>query len=213
MANPENESRLFAISDVHGNSEALARLLAQIRLTPSDTLVMLGDVINRGDDTRGVIEQLIAVNEYCNLVCILGNHEEVLLEVLRRPEAIEQFLSMGGDSTLASYGDLSLPEQIPSQHIEFIRGFVPYFETPEFIFVHANYCWYLPMEEQPASLLRWTSIEAEPPKAHLSGKLVICGHSPGQVRDLGHCICIDTGCGFGGNLTGLDLCSRQIFHS
>ena len=174
---------------------------------------MLGDVINRGNDTRGVIEQLIAVDQYCNLVCILGNHEEVLLEVLRRPEAIDQFLSMGGDSTLASYGNLSLPEQLPSQHIELIRGFVPYFETPEFIFVHANYCWYLPMKDQPASLLRWTSIEVEPPKAHTSGKLVICGHSPGPVRDLGHCICIDTGCGFGGNLTGLDLYIRKLLQS
>ncbi len=213
MANPEIESRIFAIGDVHGNSKALERLLTQIRLRPSDTLVMLGDVINRGNDTRGVIEQLIAIKEYSNLVCILGNHEEVLLEVLRRPEAIEQFLSMGGDSTLASYGDRSLPQQIPSQHIEFIRGFVPYFETPEFIFVHANYCWYMLMEEQPASLLRWTRIEAEPPKAHISGKLVICGHSPRPVRDMGHCICIDTGCGFGGMLTGLDLYSRKLFFS
>ena len=208
MAIPENESRIFAIGDVHGNSEALERLLAQIRLRPSDTLVMLGDVINRGNDSRGVIKQLMAVDEYCNLICVLGNHEEVL----RRPEAIEQFLSMGGDSTLESYGDLSSPQQIPRQHIEFICGFVPFFETPDFIFVHANYCWYMPMEEQPASLLRWTSIEAEPPKAHVSGKVVICGHSPGLVRDSGHCICIDTGCGFGGILSGLDLYSHKLFH-
>lgn len=213
MANPKNESRILAIGDVHGNSAALERLLAKMRLRPHDTLVMLGDVINRGNDTRGVIEQLIAVAKFCNLVCILGNHEEVLLEVLRRPEAIEQFLSMGGDSTLASYGDLSLPQQLPSQHLEFIGGFVPYFETPNFIFVHANYCWYMPMDEQPGSLLRWTSIEDESPKAHTSGKIVICGHSPGLVRDLVHCICIDTGCGFGGVLTGLDLHNRQLFHS
>ncbi len=204
---------MFAIGDVHGNSKSLERLLAQIRLKPSDTLVMLGDVINRGNDTRGVIEQLMAVDEHCNLICVLGNHEEVLLEVLRRPEAIEQFLSMGGDSTLVSYGDLSLPQQIPCKHIEFIRGFVPYFETPDFIIVHADYCWYMPMEQQPASLLRWTSIDVEPPKAHISGKLVLCGHSPGPVRDLGHCICIDTCCGFGGNLTGLDLYSRKLFLS
>ena len=204
-----SESRVFAIGDVHGESKALEQLLEQLDIGPGDTIVMLGDVINRGSDTRGVIDQLLELQRRCNLLCILGNHEQVLLEVLNRPSAIEQFLQMGGDKTLESYGNIQCPSEIAGHHLKFIRGFVPYVELEECIFVHANYCWYMPMNEQPASLLRWTRIEDEPPQAHISGKRVICGHSPGPVRDMGYYVCIDTGCGFGGKLTCISMHSRE----
>jgi len=113
--------------------------------------------------------------------------------------------SQGGFEALLSYGENGKLENISREHWGFLEGFVPYYETEEFLFVHANYNWYTPMNEQPASLLRWTSIEDSPPKAHISGKTVILGHSPGPIRDLGFCVCIDTGCGFGGSLTALEV--------
>lgn len=204
----DQKGRLIAIGDIHGHSKALASLLNQIQPTSLDTIVTLGDCINRGPDSRGVIEQLINLKEVCNLVCVLGNHEEVMLEARTSRDAQQRWKEMGGLETLMSYGTSASIKNIPDEHWKFIESFVPYFETEEYICVHANYSWYTPMNEQPALLLRWTSIEEEPPKAHISGKTVVLGHSPGEVRDLGFCICIDTGCGFVGPLTAIDLHDR-----
>jgi serine/threonine protein phosphatase 1 len=206
---PTCDSRLIAIGDIHGHSKALATLLAQIQPACSDTIVTLGDCVNRGPDSRGVIEQLMALGKLCKLVCVLGNHEETMLDAKANRNFQQQWEDMGGIETLESYGPESSINCIPSDHWDFLESFVPHFETEDFIFVHANYNWYTPMNEQPASLLRWTSIEEEPPKAHISGKTVVLGHTPGEARDLGFCVCIDTGCGFGGPLTAIDLTDRR----
>ena len=77
--NRMTEGRIIAIGDVHGCSAALAALVQAIAPTPLDTLVFLGDYIDRGPDSRGVLEQVIALAERCIVVPLLGNHEEMLL--------------------------------------------------------------------------------------------------------------------------------------
>ena len=171
----------------------------------------LGDVIDWGPDSRGVIDQMIELSEECNLISLLGNHEEMLLYAHRSSSEFQNWMHSGGDKTLESYGPRALCRDIPDAHLRFLKSFRPFHETETHIFVHANYCWYSRMEEQSPSLLRWISIEESMPKAHLSGKTVVLGHAPGALRDYGFCRCIDTGCGFGGQLTAIDVTSGDCW--
>jgi serine/threonine protein phosphatase 1 len=92
-----------------------------------------------------------------------------------------------------------------------LGSFVPFFETEGFIFTHANYNWYIPMNQQRGLELRWLSLDDSQPRPHISNKTVILGHSPGPIRDYGFCRCIDTGCGFGGRLTAMDVRSGHCW--
>jgi serine/threonine protein phosphatase 1 len=209
LAESGSKSRLIAIGDIHGHSKTLSQVLRKIAPSLEDTIVCLGDCVNRGPDTQGVLDQLIDLERKCRLVCILGNHEEVMLDCRHDSRSIDRWMYQGGMDTLMSYGTRGSIGDVPKEHWEFLDRFVPFFETEEYIFVHANYEWYLPMDQQPESLLRWTSIDDSPPRPHISGKRVILGHQPGPIRNVGHYICIDTGCGFGGQLTAIVLCCGQ----
>jgi serine/threonine protein phosphatase 1 len=197
--------RHIAIGDIHGHALALRGLLELIVPGSDDVIVTLGDVVNRGPDSRGVIETLLSLQEHCHLIPVLGNHEEMMLDSRHDRHAVDRWRYQGGTETLLSYGaDLSL-DDIPESHWEFLNACRSFHETECHIFVHANYCWYSALDQQPASLLRWTSLEESVPRPHLSGKTVILGHTPGPVRDRGYYHCIDTGCGFGGLLTAMDV--------
>ena len=131
------EGRIIAIGDVHGCSAALAALVRAIDLTELDTLVFLGDYIDRGPDSRGVLEQVIALAERCTVVPLLGNHEEMLLAALEGQSELRYWLKFGGTEALASYGHRSgqelrpadLRALIPVEHLEFIKGCRDSFET------------------------------------------------------------------------------------
>ncbi len=209
--------RTIAIGDIHGHSSALRRLLDQIGPTSNDVLVPLGDYVNRGPDSRGVIETLIETSQNCRLVPVLGNHDEMMLEARKDRYALDRFRHDGGEETLQSYSadawfrgsDLSY---IPDEHWAFLEGCVPYFETDSSIFTHACYDPSIEMASQPARLLRWTGISDCPPKPHCSGKLVVVGHAAAQcVRKWNHVVCIDTACGFGGRLTAYEPASGKTW--
>ncbi|CAN5896705.1 metallophosphoesterase family protein [soil metagenome] len=207
-------NRLIAIGDIHGCSKALDALLDAVAPGPEDTVVTLGDYINRGPDSRGVLDRLIALNRQCRLVPILGNHDQTLLDVYAGRAPIYWLFDMGGIATLDSYGtgrDLHL---IPEAHFEFLSGCRNYYETDTHIFLHANYYPDLPMDQQDAMILRWESLRGMTPGPHDSGKIVIAGHSSqksGEVLDLGHLLCIDTYCYGGGWLTALEVRSGQTW--
>ena len=156
------EGRTIAIGDVHGCSAALAALVRAIDPTPLDTLVFLGDYIDRGPDSRGVLEQMIALAERCMVVPLLGNHEEMLLAALEGPSELRYWLKFGGREALASYGYRGGPEirpadlraLIPVEHLQFIKGCRDYFETVRHTFVHAYYEPDRPLHEQSWSGLR-----------------------------------------------------------
>ena len=203
--------RLIAIGDIHGHATALRALLDRIQPNPTDTIVILGDCVNRGPDSREVLECLLELQQACHLVSILGNHDDMMLESRNDRSAQERWMAQGGEPTLRSYGESLELRNIPPGHWDFLSSFVYFFETDNFIFTHANYCWYLPMNQQRGQELRWLSLEDSQPRPHISGKIVILGHTPGQVRDCGHYRCIDTGCGFGGLLTGMEVQSGNCW--
>jgi serine/threonine protein phosphatase 1 len=213
--------RTIAIGDVHGCARALAALLATIEPRPGDVIVTLGDYVNRGPDSRGVLERLIALERECNLVPLLGNHDEQLLTALTgEPWTLSDFLDMGGDATLASYGArlmcAAALERIPAEHFRFLRRCRDYHETDTHIFVHAQYDPDLAMDEQSPYDLRSESLRNGTPGPHVSGKRVIVGHTSqktGEVLDLGHLVCIDTYCYGGGWLTALEVHTEEVWQA
>jgi serine/threonine protein phosphatase 1 len=207
--------RTIAVGDIHGCSAALDALLDAIAPGPEDVIVTLGDSINRGPDSRGVLDRLIGLGRRCRLVPILGNHDQMLLEA-RSGVHPTTWLGMGGIATLDSYGpgrDIGL---IPEEHYEFLETCHDYHETETHIFLHANYFPDIPMAEQPVGMLRWESLRDMTPGPHDSGKTVVIGHTSqkgGEILDLGHLVCIDTFCHGGGWLTALEVGTGEVWQA
>jgi serine/threonine protein phosphatase 1 len=215
--------RTIAIGDIHGCSAALASLVRAIDPSHGDTLVFLGDYINRGPDSRGVLEQVITLGQRCAVVPLLGNHEEMLLAALEGPSELRYWLKFGGTETLASYGHrpgaelrpADLRALIPSAHLQFIRQCRDYFETVGHIFCHAYYEPDRPLHEQGWGGLRWASLPPVP-EAHCSGKVAVVGHTEqtsGELLDLGFLKCIDTCCYGGGWLTALEVQAGRVWQA
>jgi serine/threonine protein phosphatase 1 len=206
--------RIIAIGDIHGCAKALAALLEVIQPTLADTLIPLGDVIDRGPDSRGVIEQLLLLQERCRLIPLLGNHEEMLLTA-RQGEDVRFWRNQGGQETLRSYGAFKEVKDLPEDHVHFIRHWGDYHETERHIFVHAYYDPDSPLASQPWRSLRWQKLPQNA-RPHYSGKVAIVGHTSqpgGEILDLGFLKCIDTLCHAGGWLTALEVETGQVWQA
>ena len=205
--------RTIAIGDIHGCSTALAKLIELIAPQPDDVLVPLGDFVDRGIDSKGVIEQLIALGDRCRLVPILGNHEEMMLGAREGWSDFRFWINCGGLACLDSYGSTGRIDLIPRSHFAFLESCRTYFETERHFFVHANYKPEVPLDRLDIHTLRWLSLrDYVPPSPHCSGKVAIVGHTPQpEVLDLGYLKCLDTNCCYGGWLTALDVDSGQLW--
>ena len=205
--------RTLAIGDIHGCLRALETLAEEVGFGAGDRIVVLGDIVDRGPDTKGVVEFLMALQKRCELVLLKGNHE-IMMEVARRDRrARSRWLGVGGDAVLDSYGAGSM-DDIPRSHWEFIAGFRPHFETKRYLFVHANADPDLSLKEQSEAMLFWEPFGDPPP--HESGKMMICGHTSqksGDPINLGHAVCIDTFAHGGGWLSCLDVKSGQLWRA
>jgi serine/threonine protein phosphatase 1 len=207
--------RTIAIGDVHGCSKALDALIEAIQPTPVDTLVMLGDYVDRGPDSRGVLDRLIELGSRCRLVPILGNHDQMMLDTLNGEDS-EIWLEVGGREALESYETTEDLDVIPSDHVAFLKSSLPFHETDSHIFAHANYYPDIPMAEQTEDMLRWESLKSFTPGPHESGKRVIVGHSSqksGEILDLGHLVCLDTFCYGGGWLTAMEVQTDRVWQA
>jgi serine/threonine protein phosphatase 1 len=187
---------IAAVGDIHGRLDRLDRVLE--RLPEGRTLLFLGDYIDRGPESRGVLQRLIGLSQVRTCVLLLGNHEEMMLDVLddAYPGAERDWLRNGGEATLRSYGVPSvrrLKEELPDEHRGFLRALREHWETEEYVFVHAGISAEGPQATDRSTKL-WTRID--PSEAFGYGKTVICGHTPYRSPLRGpDWICIDTGCG------------------
>lgn len=206
--------RIIAIGDIHGCATALKALITTIAPTPDDTIVTLGDYVDRGPDSRGVIDQLIELGKQCRVIPLMGNHEEMMLEVVSGKQSPYRWLQYGGVETLDSYGFFGDMSVIPESHHEFFRSMKAFYETESHFFVHANYDPELPLDKQSVHALRWLKLTEITPGPHLNGKIAIVGHTHdrgGEIFDVGHLTCIDTFCYGGGWLTALDVTDGKIW--
>lgn len=185
-------SRTFAFGDIHGYSRPFERLIEEVAPQADDTVITLGDIIDGGPDSCGVIELLLLLEKRANLIAIRGNHEVMLARAAIDRTAIPYWLSFGGEATLDSYGAKSFRE-VPEWHWDFLDRLRSYHETESEIFVHGGLDPHTDLKNQTDENLYWRFFENVKP--HKSGKRMICGHTPqstGIPKHLGHATCLDT---------------------
>lgn len=209
--------RVYAIGDIHGCADRLGvmhKLIAddmQARPLAEVTLVHLGDYIDRGEDSAGVISRLLQSwpKPGPRIVNLMGNHEEMMLAALDLgdTDSVMHWLSNGGADTLASWGvprrakPRDWPRDIPAPHIAFLRGLALRHEAGGYIFVHAGLRPGVPLERQSRHDMLWI----REPFLSWQGELpavVVHGHTPEHdVVKRANRIGVDTGAVMGGVLT------------
>ena len=205
--------RTFVVGDIHGCRIALNALCENLSLTADDTFISLGDVVDRGEDTRGALDILLEVQKSCQLIYIMGNHEEAMLDAFRSKEDFHRWLSIGGREAMDSYGRKM--NNIPDTHRELLGNCVDYHETDTEIFIHANLEPGVVLSEQTASWLRWEHLTGmEYP--HESGRRILCGHTQqksGMPLIWDGWVCLDTGTYRGHPLTCLEVETNLVYRS
>jgi serine/threonine protein phosphatase 1 len=222
-----SDLRVYAVGDVHGRRDLLDQLLDKIEQdissrAPRRTLIVfLGDLIDRGPDSRGVIERLCGYTPPgVQSVFLIGNHEEIFLRLLRgEPGLLRSWLTFGGSACLSSYGvDLAALEQaeetaalriirrsIPAAHVDFLESFVDTFRAGDFLFVHAGLRPGVPLPHQSQRDLRWIREPFLEDRSN-HGMMVVHGHTiSDDVDERVNRIGIDTGAYKSGILTALAI--------
>lgn len=215
----EVKGKTFVIGDIHGCLMALEAVLAAADVQVGDTIIVLGDMIDRGPDTHGVIKKLQSFKEKGQLIPLRGNHEIMMVHAIKTGRD-GTWLKSGGLNTLESFGykgDGSWHHLIPETILEFlINECVDYWEDSRFIMTHAGLEAGLPLNHQPDSVLFWNKIESDP-TPHFSGKISIHGHTvmpDFNPRVWPHTWFLDTGAYLEqGWLTCVDLESQDVWQA
>jgi serine/threonine protein phosphatase 1 len=220
---------LYAIGDIHGEAALLDELMERVQPRPDDRLVFLGDYVDRGPDSHGVVERLLALRERHDCVFLLGNHESMFLDFLgwkgERYFGGDAFLSNGGDRTLASYGFFDAQRrgesfELPEAHRAFFERCVLSHQEGDYVFVHAGLAQGLlqqsdlhyALRRSRAEDLLWNRGTGDLP--HGLGVTIVYGHTPRadfEVRwNEPFSIGIDTGATYGGPLTAIRLPDETV---
>ena len=207
--------RTIAIGDIHGCAIALENLLAAIEPKPDDSIIALGDYVDRGMASSRVIEILLDLVTRCRFVPLIGNHEIMMFKGLQNGgKDLEFWMMHGGQATVASYGGRL--QNIPQDHMVFLSHCLRYHESERHFFVHACYDANLPLDQQPDQIIFWQHILEIPPPPHANGKKAIVGHTPqadGEILNFDHLAVIDTYCYGDQWLTALDVDSGKIWQA
>lgn len=229
LSAPHWPAVVYAIGDIHGCLAELRgleqRIIADAAAIQGEKwLVYLGDLVDRGPDSVGVLDHLTARPPAgFRRICLAGNHEIMMLAFLANPGSNHDWLEFGGQETLASYGiDTSgflnlrprqrramLDSHIPEDHVRFLAELPFTLSLPGVVFVHAGLRADVPVDQQSEHDLLWIREEFfnAPP---VTGRLVVHGHTPaGQAVILPGRICIDTGAFATGRLTAVRLAPGQ----
>jgi serine/threonine protein phosphatase 1 len=221
---------VYAVGDVHGRLDLLEDLLVRIRedagqhsADSARSLIFLGDYVDRGPESRGVVEAVMSdLLPGFTIVCLLGNHEEAMLSFLEGESDGLDWLSFGGLETLLSYGvplrslpdsgeavkalQAALIEAVPERHVAFFRNCLLHYSVGDYVFVHAGVRPGITLEKQTQTDLLWIRDDFLRVRAPLPGRVVVHGHT---ICDLPQNrlqrINIDTGAFVSGRLTCLVL--------
>jgi len=213
-------NKIFAISDIHGCLDKLEELIGKIPADPQkDQLVFLGDYIDRGKYSRKVADYVISLKKiFQNIVYLMGNHELMFLHYLEGIDE-ELYLANGGRHTLLDYdiAGTDAPEErknkIPVKHLQFYQSLFPYYETENYLFVHAGLIPGLEPSKQKIDDLVWVRRDFID-SADDFGKIVVFGHTPfGRPLIEKNKIGIDTGAVYGAQLTCIELPDKIIYQA
>ena len=217
--------RAYAVGDVHGRLDLFLEIQRQIEHDDAaspradTTVILLGDLVDRGPDSRGVLEAAREWQGRRKVRILMGNHEEMFVTAIEKEEILRHFLRHGGKETVISYGmspdeyrAAHLPEvqawmqaNVPQADLDFIASFEDQIVLGDYLFVHAGILPDVPLEEQKSRDLRWIR---EPFLSHADphGHVVVHGHSICETpEDRGNRIGIDTGAYDSGRLTAVRL--------
>jgi len=226
--------RIYAIGDIHGRLDLLDALLGMIDADDrtrgpgaASELIFLGDLVDRGPDSSGVVERAMALGEARPVRYLMGNHEEVFLRALEGdPKALRFLIRIGGRETLLSYGIsesdyrgldydelLALAQsKVPAAHRAFIAAFEKWIEVGDYLFVHAGLRPGVAVEDQSTSDLCWIREDFLSHRDSF-GKMVVHGHSISQdIDERPNRIGIDTGAFASGRLTAIGLEGDQRWY-
>lgn len=216
------DKRRFAVSDIHGCSKTLRKLVDEVlQLKPGDTLYLLGDLIDRGPDSKGILDYLLQLMDAgFDIRPIQGNHEEMLLNAVADPAACSLWFGNGGWQTLREFC-VNSPDAIPQRYIDFLGQMPRIITTDDYVFVHAGLDFRLsdPLRDtSPQDLLWIRDFRVDPTK--LDGRILVTGHCViplFEIRaSLGtHHIKLDNGCYDRGeiccgSLVALNLDTREL---
>lgn len=212
--------RLLAIGDIHGCRDKLEALLRRIAPETDDTLVFLGDYIDRGPDPRGVIDELLRLRRQTHCVFLRGNHEDMFLNWLEFGNNWTMYTSNGGLQTIRAYAGEDddfdhhrVARSLPGAHRNFFADLQDWYEHGGYIFVHAGIRPGTALAAQSRSDLLWIRNEFIGIPTGVTAK-VIFGHTPFprpliQKDKIG----IDTGAVYGGMLTAIELPQEQFIQT
>ena len=193
----KNMARSIAIGDIHGCVKTFSKLLDEINLKKEDELVLLGDYIDRGAESKAVIDFIFSLLEAgYNIKCLRGNHEQLFMNATEVDDKYPRWLRSGGDATLQSFG-CTFFQEIPDKYQTFFHDTLHYYETEKYIFVHAglNFLNEDIFEDKTAML--WIR-DFDAMQAKLGHKRLIHGHTPKSmthiIKQRGNCFNIDGGC-------------------
>ncbi|WP_447952974.1 metallophosphoesterase [Sphingopyxis chilensis] len=219
--------RVYAIGDIHGRDDLFAQMIDAIRTDNSErdsaevTLVLLGDLVDRGPDSAGVVDRAMRLkDEFHDTRLLIGNHEECFLAALTGDvRRLRYFMRIGGDATIRSYwrDDVSLadasfeevaarlPGLVPKEHVDFLGGGEDVIEIGDYAFVHAGVRPGIPLEKQQLSDLRWIRDEFLDDLGD-HGKMIVHGHSiTSEPDEQSNRIGIDVGAFRSGTLAAIGL--------
>ncbi len=220
--------RTLVVGDIHGKLDLFNELLVKMNYKPhEDFLVLIGDLVDRGENSKGVVERAIELKKEApdTVVVLQGNHEVMMLNSVARPntEASEGWLKTGGLDCLKSYTNEQGDVEIPPEHIEFISSLPAWYEDDHAIYVHASLpkmtdgSFLHPSFSPDSAELMWGRNRRF--FSEYDGKLVVFGHTIagqmfgewGQVWQRDELIAVDTGAYMTGVLSAVELPSRQVF--
>ncbi len=214
--------RRFVIPDIHGCSKTFRRLVTEVlRLESGDELYLLGDMIDRGPDSKGVLDFILEMRAHgLNVRGVKGNHEEMCLRSGESMAFMELWLANGGLATLSSFGAESAAE-IPRQYRDLLSSLPNYIQLDAFIIVHAalNFAGSDPFADTGAML--WQRDCSVDP-VRIGGRRLVSGHTPVTREQLAASlttdrVLLDNGCVFSnrpgmGSLTALELNSMSVWY-
>ena len=225
--------RIYAIGDIHGRYDLLSELLETIEAdargsgAERNILVFLGDYIDRGRQSKEVIELLVGgLPGGFEAVFLKGNHEETLLQFLEDPQVGRAWRNFGGLETMASYGVQQIAatdnierleamrdefeRRMPDAHVDFLKGLDLRFEAGDYIFVHAGVRPGIPLDLQSDQDLMWIREDFLHHNQRLD-KMVVHGHTPSEeVEFRPHRIGVDTGAYLTEKLSCIVLEGRDV---
>jgi serine/threonine protein phosphatase 1 len=214
--------RLFAIGDIHGSYEQLKELVEhKIQIKKTDKLIFLGDYIDRGNQSREVVDYIIGLqNKDFDIIALIGNHESMLLDALDNDMFLPEWIQNGGSETMISFGINSL-KQLDQVYIDFFKGLQFYYFLNNLLFVHAGFNDRISNPFDDKYHMIWSRREKYTNPV-LRDKTIIHGHTPVpqlicklEIQNHNHVINIDTGCVYTdiegyGCLSAFEIYSRKL---